>query len=108
MSAIAVSASSSLRGNTTWSSRRTCGTVNAADFFPQAAALPDQEVMGQETQRGVVVPPDPPPHFVLVQAHFPFALFNRRLDRPPHPTGPDQLGPPRGGRRVRQICFQFR
>jgi hypothetical protein len=45
ISSITVAASSVVRGKTACSSTCTCGTVNAPDFFPQPAALPDQEVM---------------------------------------------------------------
>ena len=60
MSSITLSPVTRLRGSTACSSTRTCGTVNAADFFSQPAALPDQKVMRQKTQRHVMVPPPQP------------------------------------------------
>ncbi len=61
-----IAASSRRRGSTTRSSSRTWGTVSAGDFFPQLEPQPDQEVVGQEGQRQVMMPADPAPHFVMM------------------------------------------
>src|SRR5215210_3207538 len=107
ISPITVAASSCLRGKTACSKIRTCGTVSAADFFPQPAALPDQKVMRQETQRRVVVPAHPPPHFVVVQPTLPFALLDPRLHTPAHPTLGHQRRLRRRRWRVGEIGFQL-
>ena len=69
-----LAASSRRRGSTTRSSSRTWGTVSAGDFFPPLKPQPDQEVVGQEGQRQVMVPADPAAHFVLIHAQFALAL----------------------------------
>src|SRR5215210_3580734 len=84
MSSITVAASSVLRGKTACSNTRTCGTVSAADFFSQPAALPDQKVMRQQRQRRVMVPAYPAAHLVVVQPTLPFALLDPRLHTPAH------------------------
>ena len=70
------------RGSTTWSSARTCGTVRAAFFFPEPQAGRDQEVMREEAQGDVMVPADPAPHLVVVQAALALTLLDGPLDRP--------------------------
>src|SRR6266487_6486302 len=108
MSATAVSASTCRLGSTTAKSWRTWGTVSAGDFFPQPAPQPDQEVMRQQTQGEVVMPADPAADFVVVHAQFALALQDGRLDRPAHPTHPDQSLPRRLRRCVGQIALQLR
>src|SRR6266851_10249796 len=92
MSAMAASASKCRLGRTTANNWRTWGTVSAGDFFPQPAPQPDQEVMCKQAHGQVVMPADPAAHFVVVHAQLPLALQDGRLDRPAHPTDPDQLG----------------
>src|SRR5437773_12575120 len=72
-------ASSRRRGSTTRSSSRTWGTVSAGDFFPQLEPQPDQEVVGQEGHRQMMMPADPAPHLVLIHAEF-RALLGRLID----------------------------
>src|SRR6266508_6482007 len=82
MSTIAVSASRCRLGKTTCNSRRTCGTVKAAAFFPQLAALPDQEVMRQQSHGTMVVPAAPRAYLILIHPHFALALQDGQLHRP--------------------------
>jgi len=70
------------RGRTTWSRARTWGTVTAGLSPPQAQARLDEEVMRQETQGDVMMPADPAPHLVVVEADLAFALLNAPLHRP--------------------------
>src|SRR5437867_13286196 len=95
ISAIAVSASRCRLAKLICTSRRTCGTVTAADCFPQKAALPHQEVMRQQRHGHLVMPAAPVAHLILIHAHFALALLDRRLDRPAHAA----LAHPRGMRR---------
>src|SRR5438093_8736104 len=92
MSAMAVSASSWRLGKTTCNRRRTCGTVNAADFFSQKAALPHQEVMRQQGHGHVVVPAAPAAHLIVIHPHFALAFQDGRLDRPAHAALAHQRG----------------
>ena len=69
-----IAASSRRRGSTTRSSSRTWGTVSAGDFIPQLEPQPDQEVVGQEGHRQVMMPADPAPHLVVIHAQFALAL----------------------------------
>src|SRR2546427_8562145 len=92
MSAMAVSASSCRWGKTTCNRRRTCGTVNAAAFSPQLAALPNQKVVRQEGHGQVVVPPAPATHFILIHPDFARAFQDRRLHWPAHATLAHQRG----------------
>src|SRR5215213_10164136 len=82
MSSIAVLASSCRLGNVTCNRCRTCGTVNAADFFSHPAALADQEVMRQQRHRHMVLPAAPRAHLIVIHSHFTLAFLNCCLHRP--------------------------
>src|SRR5256885_10948551 len=103
MSAMAVLASKCRLGSTTTISWRTWGTVSAGDFFSQPTPQPNQEVMRQQAQGQVVVPADPAAHFVVVHAQVTLAFQDGPLDRPAHPTDPDQSLPRRLRRCVGRI-----
>src|SRR6266511_2134605 len=108
MSAMAVSASSCRLAKTTCNRRRTCGTVKAAVFFPQPAALPHQEVMREQRHRHMLVPATPRAHLIVIHPDFALAFQDGRLDWPAHPTLAHQCGLRRAGRRIRQVGFQLR
>src|SRR5215210_695171 len=107
MSAMAVSASSCRLGKTTCNSRRTCGTVNAADFSPHPATLPDQEVMRQQRHGHMVVPAFPTAHLIVIHPDFTLAFQDRQLDRPAHAALAHQRGVRRRGWGVGQVRFQL-
>ena len=46
----------------------------------QALLPPNQEVMGEQDHRHMMVPPAPESKFVVVHAQFPFAFGKTRLD----------------------------
>jgi hypothetical protein len=48
--------------------------------------------MGQETQSHMMMPAQPTPTFVVVQAQAAFTLLERRFDGPAHPGHSDQRG----------------
>src|SRR5512134_215110 len=108
MSSMAVSASSCRLGNTTCNRRRTCGTVSAAAFFFQKAALPNQKVMRQQCHGHMMVPAFPPTHLILVHAHLALALQDRQLYWPAPPALVRERGVRRRGWRSGQIGFQLR
>jgi len=78
------------RGSATWSRARTWGTVRAGLPPPQAQAGLDEDVMRQETQGDVMMPADPAPHLVVVEADFAFALLDAALHRPTRRRAPGQ------------------
>ncbi len=78
------------RGSVMLRSRRTWGSVSAGAFFPQVAAEPHQEMMGEQRHRQVMMPAAPGAHFVVIHAKFVFALLDGLLDRPAHAQQPDQ------------------
>src|SRR6266851_8782701 len=77
-------------GKTAVSKQRTRGTVSVAPFFAQSSLHADQEVVRQQRQGQMMMPADPAAHFVMVHAQLAFALLDRRLDRPAHPTAPNK------------------
>src|ERR1051326_2546579 len=70
---------------------RTCGTVTAGVFPPQAEAFQMQEPQGHQRQGHVVVPADPAAHLVVRQADFALAVLEQLLDVVPRPVGLGQL-----------------
>src|SRR5260370_40657402 len=50
----------------------------------QPLAQPPQEMVGQDDQRHVAIPPTPAAQFRVVHPHLPFALPESTLHRPPH------------------------
>ena len=75
-------------------SARPAGTARCQAPLSLVEALlqPDEEVMGQEHQRHLVVPPAPEAQFVMVEAHFAFPLLEAgpgtlwvRPAQPAHP-----------------------
>src|SRR6202020_1405304 len=68
---------------TTWSNRRTSGTVIVVPgFFSQPAFLQHQKPQRQHHQRHVVVPTAPAPHLIFIQSHFVLAPQETVFDRP--------------------------
>src|SRR6516164_283039 len=67
------------------SSRTTWGRVNRSTGLRWAKALEGEEPVGGGDQRGVVVPPQPGPAFVVVQAKFALELLVVQLDLPAQP-----------------------
>src|SRR6266498_4485735 len=108
MSAMTVSASSCRFGRITCNRRRTCATVIAAAFFPQMAALADQEVMCQQRHRHVMVPAAPRAYLIVVHPQLALAFLNRRLHWPAHAALAYQCRVWRRGWRIRQVRFQLR
>jgi len=67
---------------------------------------PDQEVMCQEHQCHMVVPPRPEPHLIMVQPQFLFTLSETALNRPAHATEPHERVQRRVRRSVTQIVLE--
>src|SRR5712691_8645486 len=65
-------------------------------------------MMGQQTQGHMMMPAQPTPHLVMVQAQPSFALLEGRFDGPPHASDPDQRGHWCVGWRIAKVDFQFR
>jgi hypothetical protein len=61
---------------------RTCDTVTAGVFPPEAPPLQDQEPQRQKRQRHVVVPAHPTPNLVVRQPGFTLAGLKGLLDEP--------------------------
>src|SRR5207249_4303168 len=72
---------------------RTCGTVTAGVFPPQAAALQLREPQRQQRQRDVMMPAGPAPHFVVRQADRAFAFLEQLFDAVPGRMDARQNGP---------------
>jgi hypothetical protein len=78
---------------------RTCETVSAGAFFPQADVQVPQKEMRQHTRQHMVMPSRILAHFVVVHAQFRFGLLKALFNRPPHTTQPHEQtqGGTRGG-----------
>jgi hypothetical protein len=63
------------RGKTTSKIVRSCDTVRAGAFFPQAQLQVPQKEMRQHRRQHVVMPAQIFPHFVVGHPEFRFALF---------------------------------
>src|SRR5260370_42026520 len=74
----------------------------------QALLPSNQEMMGQNDQRHVMVPAVPETQLVVVHAQFPLALGKTGLDRPTHPAHPHKRGKRRLQGSVAQVKFTFR
>jgi hypothetical protein len=71
----------------------------------QALLHANQDVMGQQHQRHVVVPAAPRAHLIVVQPQFLFALLETGFDRPPHPQDAHEFDQWRVLRRIAQIIL---
>jgi len=74
----------------------------------QALLPPNQEMMGENDQRHVMVPPVPKTQFVVIHAQLPLVFGKTRLDGPTHPTDPHKGGKRRLHRSVAQIKLPLR
>src|ERR1700687_2665431 len=99
-----LSASSSMGRATNW-----CAwAVVSAGLFLKQQAQADQEQMGQDRVRHMMMPTAPSPRFIVIHSHFALAFFESRLYRPTHATHPDELRQRTGRRGVAEIEFHFR
>src|SRR5438128_5466106 len=57
-----------------------CGRVIAGVFFPKPVFFQLQEPQSENRQGHMVMPAHPTAHFVLAQAHFPFAILEQLLN----------------------------
>jgi len=76
------------RGKTTSNTIRSCDTVSAGAFFPQAQLHVPQKKMRQHTREHMVVPARMFPHFIVVHPQLRFAFFEALFDGPAHATSP--------------------
>ena len=67
---------------------RSCDTVSAGAFFPQAPLEPPQKEMRQHRREHMVVPPRVFAHFIVVHPEVGFPFLKTLLDGPPQPTEP--------------------
>src|SRR5258707_10503098 len=74
----------------------------------QALLPSNQEVMGQNDQRHVMVPASPETQLIVVHAQFSLALGKTGLDRPAHPAHAHKRGKRRLDGSVTQIKLPFR
>src|SRR5215471_915400 len=88
------------RGKTTSNIVRSCDTVRAGAFFPQAELQVPQEEMGQHRRQHMMVPAGVFAHFIVVHPEFGFAFFEALLDGPPQTTEPDKGTPGRARWRI--------
>src|SRR5215510_7170013 len=65
-------------------------------------------MMGQETQSHMMMPAQPAPDLVVVQAQAPFTLLECRFDRPAHTSHPDQRGDRYVTWRITEIDLELR
>ena len=82
------------RGSTTSSNMRSCDTVSAGAFFPQADLHVPQKEMRQHRRQHMVVPARILPHFIVVHPQVGFAFFTALFNRPAHAAEPDKQGEP--------------
>ena len=80
--------------------------VRAGTFFEQALQ-PHQEVVGQKRLRHVMMPADPRPGFVMIQAELAFGFFQRRFHRPAPTAHARQVTGRAGAGRVAQVLLHF-
>src|SRR5262249_27859204 len=66
-----------------------------------------EAVMGQETEGHMMMPPQPAPDFVMIQAQPPFTLLERRFNGPAHTGHPYQRRDGRVCGRVAEIDLEF-
>jgi len=78
------------RGKTTSKIVRSCDTVNAGAFFPQAQFQVPQKEVGQHRCQHVVVPARIFAHFVVGHPQFGFPFLKTLFNRPPQPTKPHE------------------
>jgi hypothetical protein len=81
------------RGKTTSNTVRSCDTVNAGAFFPQAQFQVPQKEMRQHCRQHVVVPAGVFARFIVVHPKFRFAFFEALLNGPPQTTELDYNTP---------------
>jgi hypothetical protein len=72
---------------------RSCETVRAGAFFPQAQLQVPQKAMRQHRRQHMVMPAGIFAHFIVGHPKFRLAFFEALLHGPPHPTEPDQGTP---------------
>ena len=70
------------RGKTTPNNVRSCATVSAGAFFPQAQLQVPQKEMRQHGHQHMVVPTGVFAHFIVVHPELRFAFFKALLDGP--------------------------
>ena len=78
------------KGKITASKVRTCDTVSAGAFFPQADVQVPQKEMGEHTRQDMVMPAGVFAHFIMGHAQFRFRFLEALFNRPPHPTQPHE------------------
>src|SRR5437870_13686322 len=86
------------RGKTTSKIVRSCATVRAGAFFPQAQLQVPQKTMRQHTYQYMVVPARIFPHFIVVHAQLRFGFLTAFFTLPPAPTAPAKRPPGRARR----------
>ena len=76
------------KGKITASKVRTCDTVSAGAFFPQADLQVPQKEMGEHTRQDMVMPAGVCAPFIMGHAQCRFRFLAALFHRPPHPTQP--------------------
>src|SRR5262245_63900887 len=78
------------RGKTTSKILRSCDTVSAGAFFPQAQLQVPQKAMRQHRRQHRVLPARILADFIVVHPECSFACFEALFHGPPKTTSPDQ------------------
>ena len=91
------------RGKTTSKRVRSCDTVRAGAFFPQAQLQVPQKEMRQHRRQHMVVPGRIFPHFIVVHPELGFPFFEALFNRPAYPTEPNKDAPGRTRRGMTDI-----
>ena len=91
------------RGKTTSNNVRSCDTVRAGAFFPQAQLQVPQKEMRQHRRQHMVVPAGIFAHFIVVHPQLGFAFFKALLNRPAHATEPDKGAQGRARRGITDV-----
>ena len=91
------------RGKTTSNNVRSCDTVSAGAFFPQAQLQGPQKKMGQHCREHMMVPAQIFPHFIVGHAQFGFTFFKALFDGPAPATEPDQGAQRRARRGITDV-----
>ena len=79
---------------------RSCDTVSAGAFFPQAHFQVPQKEMRQHTRQHMVIPAGVFAPFIMGHAQFRFRFLEALFNRPPHTTQPHEQAQGRARGRV--------
>src|ERR1044071_960163 len=78
------------RGKTTSNNLRSCATVSAGAFFPQAQLQMPQKEVSQHSREHMVVPAGIFAHFIVGHPELSFAFFKALFHGPAKATQPDK------------------